>query len=60
MSANTALPASENPLEEVELILQFLSDPANLTNPEGNVIRAHSAERALIRLHEYLESSKAA
>lgn len=43
-------------LQEVELILQYLSHPENLTSPDSEYIRAMLAERALDKVHELLAS----
>lgn len=43
-------------LEQVELILQYLSHPENLTAPDSEHIRAILAEKALDELHRVLTS----
>lgn len=43
-------------LQEVELILQYLSHPENLTSPDSEHIRAILAEKALDELHKVLTS----
>lgn len=43
-------------LEEVELILQYLSQPENLNGPDSEHIRAIVAEKALLQVHAILES----
>lgn len=42
-------------LEEVELVLQYLSNPENLTSPDSEHVRAITAQYALDRLHEFIE-----
>jgi len=42
-------------LQEVELILQYLSQPANLTSPDSEYIRAIVAQKALGIIQEVID-----
>lgn len=51
------LPGSEKRklLQEIELVLQYLSQPENLTSPDSEYIRAIVAQKALEDVHQIIE-----
>ena len=60
MADQPPLSEDQQKLSEIQLILQYLADPENLTSPDSEHIRAITAQRALDCLEEYRRQIEAA